>query len=708
VDFVVPANNSFNRHPTHAYDTANAPFNYSDFPAVKEGFTRTNNRVNNAGSLVSTNNEEGKNVAVGFAMPDTQICDWLVLVEQSHDEVWAPINRLRNILLACVFGTAGVMLLLAFPIAHYSSAPIRRLRDATRRTVATPGIIDNDDSSHSSNNENGSGEDGDAAAQMARKEGFLGQISRWRHGPHQTRAERKEEARRRQFRIPSKVKDRKHFIHDELTDLTQTFNEMSDELMMQYERLEERVQQRTAELEQSKKAAEAANESKTLFIANISHELKTPLNGILGMTAVCMSEDDPAKIKRSLGIIYKSGDLLLNLLTDLLTFSKNQVGQHLSLDEKEFRLRDISSQVLAIFDKQSKEGKIDLRVIFEGPVEPNLADGFIIRNPFGPLGTGRVKDMILWGDYQRILQVVINLVSNSLKFTPPGGSVVLTVRCTGEAQEISSHVTSSRHGSMSRQVSGQRSLNRSKVGSSSQASIATPAYMSTANEINALEKPKGLARFSANERTPSPPPGRIFNFEFEVHDTGPGIPEHLHDKIFEPFVQGDLGLSKKYGGTGLGLSICSQLAGLMKGTMRLESEVGQGSTFTMQIPLRHLAYQAGSTASSSIVDMDSRRSSLSVDGFRTPPPAAEDVTSVHAAPAPSILNPPPAVFEQDSQPRLVGLSSPFFASSTPLESPGSQQAAMERVTAEAGQRGGKDRIRVLVAEDVRVPSIIPH
>lgn len=185
--------------------------------------------------------------------------------------------------------------------------------------------------------------------------------------------------------------------------------------MMQYEKLEERVQQRTAELELSKKAAEAANESKTLFIANISHELKTPLNGILGMCAVCMQENDPQRVKRSLGIIYKSGDLLLNLLTDLLTFSRNQVGHQIALDEKEFRLRDISSQVLAIFDKQATEGQINLRVEFQGVPDGGVKneDGISIgMSDLGPFGTGRIKDMILWGDTHRILQVVINLVSD--------------------------------------------------------------------------------------------------------------------------------------------------------------------------------------------------------------------------------------------------------------------------------------------------------
>ena len=114
---------------------------------------------------------------------------------------------------------------------------------------------------------------------------------------------------------------------------------------MQYTSLEQRVADRTEQLEVSKRAAEAANESKTLFIANISHELKTPLNGILGMCAVCMGEEDLAAIKRHLQVVYKSGDLLLHLLNDLLTFSKNQIGQQLSLEEREFRLSDIKTQV---------------------------------------------------------------------------------------------------------------------------------------------------------------------------------------------------------------------------------------------------------------------------------------------------------------------------------------------------------------------------
>jgi osomolarity two-component system sensor histidine kinase SLN1 len=316
IRFLVPPTNRADVKRHGQYDTALDPpsFDWTRYPAIRKGFTEATGNTNNAGSVIDARNEDNDKVAVGYAIVQSPMVTWMIAVEQEHNEVWGPIYNLRKVILACVFGTLGAMMLLAFPIAHYSSRPIRRLRDATKKTVSPQNF---DDSSFGSQHD-GMNEDSDEA--LARKEGFLGSIIHYRRNQKLSRAEKREAERRRQFRIPSKVKDRKHFIHDELTDLTKTFNEMTDELMMQYEKLEERVAQRTAELEQSKKAAEAANESKTLFIANISHELKTPLNGILGMCAVCMSEDDPVKLRRSLGIIYKSGDLLLNLLTDLLTF----------------------------------------------------------------------------------------------------------------------------------------------------------------------------------------------------------------------------------------------------------------------------------------------------------------------------------------------------------------------------------------------------
>ncbi|KAL5119734.1 Histidine kinase osmosensor [Pleosporales sp. CAS-2024a] len=692
VRFLVPPTNRSDVRRHGQYDTAlnPPPFDWTRFPAIRKGFTQSTGIMGNAGSILDTRNEQGDHVAVGYALVNSALVDWMVVVEQAHSEVLGPIYHLRKVILACVFGTMGAMMFLAFPAAHFASRPIRRLRDATKRTVSPQSF---DDESFSSQND---GAHDDSQEEFARKEGFFGSVIHYRRNQKLSRAEKKEAERRRQFRIPSKVKDRKHFIHDELTDLTKTFNEMTDELMMQYEKLEERVAQRTAELEQSKKAAEAANESKTLFIANISHELKTPLNGILGMCAVCMSEDDPVKLRRSLGIIYKSGDLLLNLLTDLLTFSKNQVGQQLSLDEKDFRLRDISQQILAIFDKQAKEGDINLTVQFEGMYEHNLDEQGRpnAKGDLAPFGLGRLKDMIVYGDQHRILQVVINLVSNSLKFTPPGGSVTLTIRCTGEAQRPDGRKASLQ----SRQSSTRNSKSRFQISSSEVGSVSVaPSHYDTANVINAMEKPSTWAHMMAHERSATPPPGRWLTFEFEVEDTGPGIPENLHAKIFEPFVQGDLGLSKKFGGTGLGLSICSQLAGLMKGTIGLKSEVGRGSVFTMEIPLKHLQSRADSTASSSNINLETHSPRRSIEDTRD----ALSARSIHStASGPTTTAAPgggPVAFDSDAQPRLVGLSQPFFASNTPLESPKSQAAAVQRIEAEATQRGQK--VKVLVAED---------
>ncbi|KAI9891982.1 MAG: Histidine kinase [Vezdaea aestivalis] len=721
------------RHPSHNINMPNTPFPIMSYPGILDVYTKNNSKINNAGSLLRTRNEDNKKVSVGYAMPQSPFCNWALLVEQDESETLAPIRRLRNILLACVFGTTGAILLFLFPIAHYSVTPIRRLRAATKASVQPRNMTDDGSSPRSSLSRDGVGvgldRDSSPDDTMQEKAGHsvIGNFMRWKTKKSSRLTDDGEDGERRNsFRIPSKVRDRKHFIHDELTDLTQTFNEMSEELMAQYERLEEKVRERTRELELSKKAAEAANESKTLFIANISHELKTPLNGILGMCAVLMHEDDMTRMKRSLGIVYKSGDLLLHLLNDLLTFSKNQIGKVLSLEEHEFRLSDVSSQVASIFEKQANEGKIKFRLTFQGQNdlgEAPLADAKAERG-LGPPGTGRIKDMCLWGDQNRILQVIINLVSNSLKFTPPGKTVDVRIRCLGEMEELVETDEDLRRESIKSQPQSQRSSQKKgkgwgRMGSSTSRSSAVSQIpskadsdrksrshtpMNTALRINPMDS-KPYSQIAVQERSMTPPPtnARTLIFEFEVEDTGPGIAESQQERVFEPFMQGDLGLSKKFGGTGLGLSICSQLATLMRGNIRLRSQVGQGSVFTMRIPLKFTKLRPPSLASS--LETSSRRSSIVLANLSED--TKSDIVAVEDMAASDPLleltrestnkGSDLDALDQPTKPRLVGLSQPFFAGGSVLDKPSQQMKAVKKLAEEASKKG--DKIRVLVAED---------
>ena len=123
------------RHPGSS-DTLDAPsFPITNYPAVVTALTENQNSIGNAGGLISTRDEAGKGVSVGFAIPDTALVDWVVIVEQDKREVWQPIRHLRKVLLTCIFSVLGGVILFAWPLAHFASAPIRRLREATRRSV---------------------------------------------------------------------------------------------------------------------------------------------------------------------------------------------------------------------------------------------------------------------------------------------------------------------------------------------------------------------------------------------------------------------------------------------------------------------------------------------------------------------------------------------------------------------------------------------
>lgn len=670
-----------NRHP--GISTSDS-FTLSHYPIALDLMLQSYANERKAISDLSTRNEQNKSVAVGAIRPQSSLAQWILLVEETHTEAYSQVARLKKVILACVFGAAGLILLIVPLMTHWAVAPIRRLREAARNSVISqfvPRPADGQRSGHPESDATTQSAGRDMGNENNEKAPFS-LIKRFRTPLERlnSTANISAEGAQSPFQIPRRVKERSHCVTDELTELTKTFNEMSDELTIQYNRLEERVIERTRELEKAKLAAETANESKTLFIANISHELKTPLNGILGMCAVCMGEEDLSRIKKSLQVVYQSGDLLLHLLNDLLTFSKNQIEQAIQLEEKEFKISDVRAQLAIIFQNQVHEKNIDFSIHCvtgsstlsdEGVATFCLDDAHQI-DSIGKPAPAKLMDMVLYGDQHRILQVLINLVSNSLKFTPENGKVEVWIRCLGE-ESTSEDPLPFKFDPKERPAVRTQSLN---------------SRLSSDKTENILSIPKDKLLDQSRSRP--------LLFLFEVRDNGPGIPHHLHRRIFDPFVQGDLGLNRKYGGTGLGLSICAQLSRVMGGTVLVESEEGKGSLFTLRLPLRFVKEAAPSFQNSS--NPGSRTPSvLSLEEFSNAARTSSNQGSTKAEPIATN-------FEKSDiiQPRLVGLSQPFFTPTVPSspKSTSPNHPTSSQSKSEVDDRSRKTR--VLVAEDNRV------
>ncbi|KAK6522508.1 Histidine kinase [Arthrobotrys megalospora] len=536
-----------------------------NFQAVKKAYFNVN-ASEEAVAELDTRNTQGQRVSVGYGIVGSanKFADWALIVEMQNSEIYAPISKIQQLLIATVFGVVGGILLFIYPLARWAVAPITRLRQATERTTQPPSYDDVREGSNDDDPEDG-----------------------------------RRNSSQRGFRIPLKIPERSYFIHDELTDLTHTYNLMTEELTRHYDELEDRVFQRTREIEAQRKVAEEANESKTIFIANISHELRTPLNGILGMCSVLMSEKDPSMVQHSLRIIEKSGELLLALLTDLLTFSKNQYGNHVILEERNFRLSDVTSQLNAIFKKQATEKHIDLSVAVT-PVH-------------------FLESAVFFGDSNRLMQILINLIGNSLKFTETGSVKVRVVvrENNGKDDDLRrANSESSRHSKMFFTRGSLRGGSTTQKPPSRHASLnGTPGGKSDtlAEKIShVLTRTATGVPYDGNtsrEEIPTekeailPGVDSAYIGEFWVEDTGPGIPADLHEKVFEPFTQGDRSLSRKHGGTGLGLSICRQLAALLKGTVVLKQSDSNGSQFCLTIPLK-LAREGASARDSVASSLD--------------------------------------------------------------------------------------------------------
>lgn len=249
-----------------------------------------------------------------------------------------------------------------------------------------------------------------------------------------------------------------------------------------------------SELRRTNAELERATRLKDEFLATMSHELRTPLNAILGMTEGLQEGIFGSINERqleSLGTIESSATHLLSLINDILDVSKIQSGK-VSLDYSKVSVEQLCYSSLA-FIKQQACGK-GINLITK--LSPHLPDLFI--------------------DEVRMKQVLLNLLTNAVKFTLEGGTITLTA-----------------------------SLLPSKS-----------------------------------------PNSEISYLRIAVSDTGIGISSENVPKLFQPFVQIDSALNRKYSGTGLGLALVKKIVELHDGRVGLISELGIGSCFTIDLPCK--------------------------------------------------------------------------------------------------------------------------
>eukprot|EP01132_Coremiostelium_polycephalum_P012560 gene12560-15346_t len=253
---------------------------------------------------------------------------------------------------------------------------------------------------------------------------------------------------------------------------------------------------KNAQLTIAKDAAIEAYQARQEFLATMSHEIRTPLNGLIGMATLLRDSNQlPHEEKQMAKAVKSCGDILLRLVNDILDLSKLEANQ-MGVEHIPFRVREMTQEICHVLSGQAQERGLKLYTEVSDKV-PH----------------------VLTGDTGRILQVLMNLTGNALKFTATGSVKIIVDVIEDESEKV--------------------------------------CYNQD-----------------------------VFNICFRVKDTGIGVPQESHQKIFEAFVQADPSDSRKYGGSGLGLYLCAKLVKLMKGEIGVYNNPDAvGSTFWFILPL---------------------------------------------------------------------------------------------------------------------------
>ena len=250
------------------------------------------------------------------------------------------------------------------------------------------------------------------------------------------------------------------------------------------------------------------SKSESIFLANISHEVRTPISGILGMLALLQDTNLNSKQREYVSMINECSYTLMNIINNILDYSKLEVGK-IKLDEKPMKINECIESTNDIINSKLCEKRIEYSYKID------------------------INNCIL-GDSQRLKQILLNLLSNSIKFTNNNGIIFLNVYKISQEDFISL----------------KNKNNENDI------------YTDTDTDTNTNKD-------------------NIF-IRFDISDTGCGIDNSDINKLFKSFSQIDSRITSKiYQGSGLGLVICKQLVELMNGCIWLEkSECNRGSTFS--------------------------------------------------------------------------------------------------------------------------------
>ena len=254
--------------------------------------------------------------------------------------------------------------------------------------------------------------------------------------------------------------------------------------------LQKKLEKQARQLKEALESAETANQAKSDFLARMSHDIRTPINAIVGMTAIAgVHVNEQERVLDCLKKITGASELLLSLINEVLDMSKIESGR-LHLSESEFNIGELLQELIVMLQSDIKSKKHQLNI--------HVMD---------------LQHEDLIGDTQRVKQVLMNILSNAIKYTPENGTINIQIR-EKESRE-----------------------------------------------------------------------GRGF-YEFVFEDNGRGMKPEFLDKIFHPFERANDRVISNIQGTGLGMAISNKIVEIMGGKIKVESEYGKGSCFTVSLSFR--------------------------------------------------------------------------------------------------------------------------